>query len=149
MEKTDADLQLQRAVIENETGQHANTTERVGDMFEDIIDSKVNVANTANNVADPTNDQDVATKKYVDDNAGGGAVDSVNGETGVVVIDAADVGLGNVDNTSDADKPVSDATQIAIDAVQAETDALELVVADMVDDLDWVMVQSFKSLHKY
>jgi len=134
MQKTDADLQIERAVIENETAQHANTTERVGDMFENIIDSKVNVANTANNVADPTSDQDVATKKYVDDNAGG-AVDSVNGETGIVVIDAADVGLGNVDNTSDADKPVSDA-QAAINA-------------DVSDDMDWIMVQSFKSLHKY
>jgi len=98
---------------------------------------------------------------------GGGAVDSVNGETGVVVLDAADVGaqpvdsdlttiagltattdnviqsvasawasrtpaqlkatlalvkgdvgLGSVDNTSDAAKPVSTATQTALDAKQ-------------------------------
>jgi len=75
---------------------------------------------------------------------GGGAVDSVNGETGVVVLDAADVGadpagtaaglvddlsgvtnaatarsnlgLGNVNNTSDANKPVSTAQQTALDA---------------------------------
>ncbi len=44
-----------------------------------------------------------------------GAVDSVNGKTGVVVINKADVGLGNVDNTSDANKPISSATQIALD----------------------------------
>lgn len=37
----------------------------------------------------------------------GGPVTSVNDKTGVVVIGAADVGLGNVDNTADADKPVS------------------------------------------
>jgi len=79
--------------------------------------------------------------------SGGGAVDSVNGQTGVVVLDAADVGadasgsaasalasandytdteisaltksdvgLGNVDNTSDANKPVSTAQQTALDA---------------------------------
>lgn len=36
--------------------------------------------------------------------SGGGAVDSVNGQTGVVVLDSADIGLGNVDNTSDAAK---------------------------------------------
>lgn len=42
-------------------------------------------------------------------------VDSVNGQTGVVVITATDVGLGNVDNTSDLDKPISTATQTALD----------------------------------
>ncbi|MBL8159333.1 hypothetical protein JNJ66_02665 [Candidatus Saccharibacteria bacterium] len=47
---------------------------------------------------------------------GSGAVDSVNGQTGVVVLTKADVGLGNVDNTSDASKPVSSATQAALDA---------------------------------
>lgn len=34
-------------------------------------------------------------------------------------VSASDVGLGNVDNTSDLDKPVSTATQAAIDAVNA------------------------------
>ena len=47
---------------------------------------------------------------------GGGAVDSVNGKTGVVVLSASDVGLGNVDNTSDANKPVSTAQATAIAA---------------------------------
>lgn len=81
------------------------------------------------------------------DATGGGAVDSVNGETGVVVLDASDVGadpagtaaglvddlsgvtnasaarsnlgLGNVDNTSDANKPVSTAQQTALDGKAA------------------------------
>jgi len=48
----------------------------------------------------------------------GQAVDSVNGQTGEVVLDADDVGLGNVDNTSDLDKPVSTATQAALDLKQ-------------------------------
>jgi hypothetical protein len=43
-----------------------------------------------------------------------GAVDSVAGKTGVVVLDKTDVGLGNVDNTSDLDKPISTATQTAL-----------------------------------
>lgn len=51
---------------------------------------------------------------------GGGAVDSVNGQTGDVVLDADDIGLGNVDNTSDANKPVSTA-QAAADAVVLTT----------------------------
>lgn len=42
-------------------------------------------------------------------------VDSVNGKTGVVVITKEDVGLGNVDNTSDREKPISAATQAALD----------------------------------
>lgn len=73
------------------------------------------------------------------DGSGSGAVTSVNGKTGVVVLDPTDigaatsaqgakadtavqpsgltksaVGLSNVDNTSDANKPVSTATQTAL-----------------------------------
>ena len=43
-----------------------------------------------------------------------GAVTSVNGYTGVVVLDQNDIGLGNVDDTSDLDKPISTATQTAL-----------------------------------
>ena len=46
------------------------------------------------------------------------AVTSVAGRTGVVVLTKSDVGLGNVDNTSDANKPVSTATQTALNAKQ-------------------------------
>lgn len=44
-----------------------------------------------------------------------GAVVSVNGQTGVVSLVKADVGLANVDNTSDVNKPVSAAQQAALD----------------------------------
>lgn len=44
-----------------------------------------------------------------------GAVDSVAGRTGVVTLTSADVGLGNASNTSDANKPISTATQTALD----------------------------------
>lgn len=43
-----------------------------------------------------------------------GAVTSVNGYTGVVVLDQNDIGLGNVDDTSDLNKPISTATQTAL-----------------------------------
>ena len=43
-----------------------------------------------------------------------GQVVSVNGKTGVVAITKADVGLGSVDNTTDAAKPISTATQTAL-----------------------------------
>ena len=42
------------------------------------------------------------------------AVTSVAGKTGAVTLVKADVGLGNVDNTSDANKPVSTAQQTAL-----------------------------------
>lgn len=44
------------------------------------------------------------------------SVTSVAGRTGDVTLAKADVGLGNVDNTSDANKPVSNATQTALNA---------------------------------
>jgi len=43
------------------------------------------------------------------------AVASVNGKKGVVTLTKADVGLGNADNTSDLNKPVSTAQQTALD----------------------------------
>jgi len=45
----------------------------------------------------------------------GDSVLSINGKTGAVTLSKADVGLGNVDNTSDADKPISTAVQEALD----------------------------------
>ncbi|WP_430971701.1 beta strand repeat-containing protein [Sunxiuqinia rutila] len=93
----------------------------------------------------PSADYEPATKKYVDDNiasAGGGdmlktvydakgILEQLVGETATqtltnktldspvinspVGITKADVGLSNVDNTSDMDKPVSTATQTALD----------------------------------
>lgn len=53
-------------------------------------------------------------------------VQSVNGMTGSVTITKASIGLGSVDNTSDANKPVSTAQQTAIgekvDKIQARLD---------------------------
>lgn len=43
-------------------------------------------------------------------------VQSVAGRTGTVTLTKSDVGLSNVDNTSDANKPISTATQTALNA---------------------------------
>src|SRR5690606_38853361 len=53
-------------------------------------------------------------------------VTSVAGKTGVVTLAKSDVGLGNVDNTSDANKPVSTAMQTALNA-KANTSSLATV----------------------
>jgi len=47
-----------------------------------------------------------------------GAVSSVNGLDGAVVLTKANIGLSSVDNTSDANKPVSIAQQAALNAKQ-------------------------------
>jgi hypothetical protein len=69
---------------------------------------------------DPSN-RTVSDAEKANWNAGGGGVagvSSVNARSGAVVLAKADVGLANVDNTSDASKPVSSATQTALNAKQ-------------------------------
>jgi hypothetical protein len=50
-------------------------------------------------------------------------VQSVAGRTGAVVLAKADVGLGSVDNTSDLSKPISTATQTALNGKEASITA--------------------------
>lgn len=52
----------------------------------------------------------------ITDAADAAPVQSVAGKTGDVTLAKADVGLGNVDNTADLDKPISTATQTALNA---------------------------------
>lgn len=49
-------------------------------------------------------------------------VTSVAGKTGDVTLAKADVGLNNVNNTADANKPISNATQAALDQKAAKTE---------------------------
>lgn len=65
---------------------------------------------------------------------GGGSVSSVFGRTGAVTAQSGDytkaqVGLGNVDNTSDLAKPVSTATQTALDTKEASGTAASTMAA--------------------
>lgn len=60
----------------------------------------------------------------------GGNVLSVAGKMGTVTLVPADVGLGNVDNTSDANKPVSTATQTALN-LKVNNTALGVTVATL------------------
>ena len=66
-------------------------------------------------------------------------VTQVNGKTGNVTVTKADVQLGNVDNTSDADKPLSSATTIALngksDTNHTHTGTYEPANSDLVDHL--------------
>lgn len=72
---------------------------------------------------------------YTDARASAAApVQSVAGRSGDVVLAKADVGLSNVDNTSDADKPVSTATQTALDgkASSSHTHAASAIISGVL-----------------
>ncbi len=56
-------------------------------------------------------------------------VTEVNGHVGVVNLGPGDIGLGNVDNTADADKPVSTAQQDALDLKQDHAATLDALAA--------------------
>ena len=68
------------------------------------------------------------------DGGTGGAVSSVNSRTGAVVLTSADVGLANVNNTSDANKPVSTAQAAADAAVLASANATTAAHAARTDN---------------
>ena len=57
-------------------------------------------------------------------------VTSVNNKTGAVTLAKGDVGLGNVDNTSDANKPISTATQAALNGKQSKITANGILKGD-------------------
>ena len=59
------------------------------------------------NVSELTNDANYVSAEEI-------PVQSVAGRTGSIVLSKSDVGLGNVDNTSDLNKPISTATQSAL-----------------------------------
>lgn len=60
----------------------------------------------------------IATELNSVSSGGDVMVESVNGQTGIVVLDKSDIGLSNVDNTSDVDKPISNAVQNALNNKQ-------------------------------
>jgi hypothetical protein len=65
---------------------------------------------------------------------GAGQVTSVAGKTGAVALVKADVGLGSVDNTSDASKPVSTAQLAALNTKQPLDDELTQIAALLAAD---------------
>ncbi len=79
---------------------------------------------TADNVKEAL----IELKGLIDDITEGGVVTGIKGTAesayrkGNVEISKANIGLNNVDNTSDKDKPVSDATQTALDKKANTTD---------------------------
>lgn len=77
-------------------------------------------------IPNPLNNQsltyDTASGKWVNKNI----VLTVNGDTGNITINKSTIGLGNVDNTSDADKPISSATLTALNGKANQSDFTSL-----------------------
>lgn len=89
------------------------------DEVKDLVDANTETINSMNDASTGILAQ---AKEYMNEQLGGvgeGAVVSVNGKAGAVVLEKADLGLENVDNTADADKPVSTAQQEAINTAVA------------------------------
>lgn len=82
------------------------------------------------NAADPVDLQDLVTKNWAINSITppSGPVVSVNSRGGIVVLTNADVGLTNVNNTSDANKPISTA-QAVVNSAQTATNATKANLA--------------------
>ena len=63
----------------------------------------------------------------------GGAVDSVNGKTGTVVLDKTDIGLGNVDNVQQYS--ATNPPPYPVTSVNSQTGAVSLTIPDSTSDL--------------
>jgi hypothetical protein len=87
---------------------------------------------SGDNVSDLVNDAGYLTSETP------APVDSVNGEVGVVVLDSTDIGLGNVDNTSNLNSGISTDTQTALDGkrpnISFETQTLDFAPNNKVDN---------------
>lgn len=95
--------QKRRQLLKTQTG----LEEQLFASSADIVELAPIAGMTSTNVQDAIAElQDIAAQ---------GGVTSVNGKTGAVTLTKADVGLGNVDNTSDLNKPISTKTQAALD----------------------------------
>lgn len=86
--------------------------------FSDVTAYSIEIDDTVTALGATNVQEAIEELKILVDAAGGGAVSSVNGQTGTVVLTKSDVGLANADNTSDVNKPVSTATQTALNLKQ-------------------------------
>ncbi|MGN7205536.1 beta strand repeat-containing protein [Pedobacter sp. SAFR-022] len=75
----------------------------------------------------------------------GSGVQSVNGQTGIVSLTKTDLQLSNVDNTSDANKPVSTLTAAALALKEDKANKSTNVSADANSDLKYPTVKAIKS----
>lgn len=115
---------INRPTIPTKTSELENDN---GFITEDALSDYAKTSDIPVNVSQLTNDAGYVNKEQA---ASAAPVQSVNSKTGVIELSKADIGLGNVDNTSDEDKPVSTAQANAIAQVQENLDQLSSNLAD-------------------
>lgn len=72
-------------------------------------------------------------------------VQSVAGKIGVVTLDKSDLGLSNVDNTSDINKPISTAVQTAINLKENNLNKSTNIITDAGSDIKYPTVKAVKA----
>ena len=111
--------------------------------IEALIAAGSNAASTAlANLRKDVEDVEAATAASLNDKVG--QTRTINGYdlSEDVILDKTDVGLGNVDNTSDADKPVSTLTQLAIDKKVDKQEGYSLISSTALNKLNNLPSQS-------
>ena len=102
-------------------------------------------SNTIGQTAVTNVDQALGALATLAQNSG---VTSVNGQTGDVILDKTSIGLGNVDNTSDAAKPVSTAQSTAISS--AKSGAIQESKSYTDTQLtEYLKINTFLNTYKY
>lgn len=108
------------------TGQTPSVLDGVTENVQSQIDNKVNkVIGKGLSTEDYTTTEKTKLSG-IEEGAQKNTVTSVAGKTGAVTLAASDVGLGNVDNISDVNKPISTATQAALDKKQDKFDRVKI-----------------------
>lgn len=79
------------------------------------VDSKVDKIEGKSLSTEDYTSNDKTKLAGIEEGAQVNTITSVSGRTGDIVLSKTDVGLDNIDNTSDLDKPISTATQSALD----------------------------------
>lgn len=108
------------------TGQTPSVLDGVTENVQNQIDNKVNKVTGKGLSTEDYTTTEKTKLSGIEEGAQKNTVTSVAGKTGAVTLAASDVGLGNVDNISDANKPISTATQAALDKKQDKFDRVKI-----------------------
>lgn len=92
----------------------SNNTQAISTLTQ-TVNSKVDKIEGKGLSAEDYTSNDKTKLAGIEEGAQVNIITSVSGRTGDVVLSKTDVGLNDVDNTSDLDKPISTATQSALD----------------------------------
>lgn len=108
------------------TGQTPSVLDGVTENVQNQIDNKVNKVTGKGLSTEDYTTTEKTKLSGIEEGAQKNTVTSVAGKTGAVILTASDVGLGNVDNISDANKPISTAIQAALDKKQDKFDRVKI-----------------------